>query len=397
VTLADAVRGKRVAVVGPVDPPEDLDREVLIRVNVKNIRGRTDLVYHHCCTDATAAKAKRAAKHPIVFGDWSARRMLMASHPHYFGDRSDGTLYPHAGTCCVYECLEAGAADVYLAGMDFYAGADPVWRFTAREYHDARMDLRWTRETATEGRISMDPKVRRIVGGMSFDDVVAAIRSRRSFALARYGDGEFRCMRGDSGMNCDGHAYSMDLGEALGDGLKRLTIGVMPFSLMGDFAERCCRDSGEPMIDFSRNVLGDKPYGDGWIFHRASESGRLGRFFEALRERQTILVGPERFGKLAPWIDVSAHVRIPDRNCWEATRETLDGIGALIRAMPGAVVLFAAGMAAKPWIDSLFETGATLVDIGSVLDPYTGVDSREYMRRRKVRFADPVWSEADGC
>ena len=41
------------------------------------------------------------------------------------------------------------------------------------------------------------------------------IENGDNFSFIKFGDGEFLCMGGDSGKNCDNHPYSKDLGDKL--------------------------------------------------------------------------------------------------------------------------------------------------------------------------------------
>jgi hypothetical protein len=413
-TLADAVRGKRVAVVCPsVDPgggAEIDSRDVVIRVNrghpvpaelQPDLGSRTDILYHYRYADEARRKRLVADTEgavvvfsPLSGVDWSRPSGLM-EYPGW-GKTPEGACYPHCGTVCVADCLESGAAQVHVAGMTFYAGADPVMDFHARgfglpgERHDARVDARWMREAAVERGLSMDSATRRAVGGLSFGEILGKLRAEEPFSFVRFGDGEFRCMIGWPGANCDGHRYFPDLGEALAGLLSdpgEIYLGVQAFSKMRRYG------MGDGDIDASRKLVGDARYGSAWLFHRALEGGRLGELFDALRGRHTVVVGPSRMEKLAPWLSPSAHVRIPERDCWTASGEVAEKLGAILPLYERPVALFCAGLAAKPWISRFHGSGRTLIDIGAALDPLTGRLAREYQRRGRWKSPERIYGD----
>jgi hypothetical protein len=195
--------------------------------------------------------------------------------------------------------------------------------------------------------------------------ILDKLRRGERFAFSRFGDGEFNCIFGKRGQNCDGHQYFPDLGRAL-----RAVLESRPDYLVGvqGLARRVYK--GDPEFE----QLVDFPYVDADALHKASQGGMLSSLFRALGERETVIVGPSHIGKLSfPFV----HQIISPRNCWEDYGKIL--VHCRAQATPGRVFVFCASMPAKVLIHELsLTTPCTLIDAGSVFDPYCGVKSRRY-------------------
>ena len=50
---------------------------------------------------------------------------------------------------------------------------------------------------------------------MNFEQVILKLRNNDPFHLSRWGDGEFLCMLGAKGHNCDDHDYTDELSHEL--------------------------------------------------------------------------------------------------------------------------------------------------------------------------------------
>ncbi len=204
----------------------------------------------------------------------------------------------------------------------------------------------------------------------SYQELVARLRSVDNFSFSRFGDGEWNCIFGEPGGNCDGHDYTADLGHALAAVLAAPAPCVLGLQ------------------NFAKNRLGmritahapDINWADADVLHRASIKGVLGSFFEALQTRQNILVGPPALRCIRE-VPYWRFVEIPARNCWRASERVLQELRAALREQSNVVVLFCASMAANVWIHELYEEHVdshTFVDVGSLLDPYCGINSRAY-------------------
>lgn len=218
----------------------------------------------------------------------------------------------------------------------------------------------------------------------SYADLVAKLRARESFAFSRWGDGEWFAVLGrDYGSNCDGHPYSKALGQDLTDvllsrppyllGMQNLAMGRM-----GSSIEEFLEGSG----------LSDLPWCNSDIFHREAIRGGLKDLVDALNDRDLTIVGPDHLRKLTethfPQADF---VSVPPRNAYAKWQAVCADVALSLAGRPDAVVSLSMGMPAELALDRLYHLGAaeganwTLIDFGSLWDPFVGVLSRSYMKR----------------
>ena len=118
------------------------------------------------------------------------------------------------------------------------------------------------------------------------------------------------------------------------------------------------------------------------ILHTASIKGQLNLFFAALKTRkEIILVAPDYLRKIKNKIDYKHFVSVPVSNCWTESERIVSEIKVLITEFDNPIVLFVASMPANIMVDTLHKDvgqKVSLLDIGSVLDPYAGKHTRTY-------------------
>lgn len=209
----------------------------------------------------------------------------------------------------------------------------------------------------------------------------AMIRDRMPFALASYGDGEWQCILGEPGENCDGTKYTIELSDALAETL------LHPVGQWCSFFDVSCSLREDAITWIDRHCppihwIAQRPYG------RAAEIGELAPFLHAIKAQAVplIIVGPAHIGDLpkdvlGPFV----HIPVPDATAWQE----VGSIEACVREEldyedPDALVLFAAGMASNILIHRLWDGVSTMLDVGALLDPYCGVYSRRI-------YQDPAW------
>jgi hypothetical protein len=211
---------------------------------------------------------------------------------------------------------------------------------------------------------------------VGLDVYVQRLESGTPFALSRWGDGEWRALLAYAGENCDGHQYSGALRDALTRVLESrptYELGLQPFAvrtLGTDIAAWLMRRGLHPQW-----VNAD-------VFHVASIEGRLAPLLTALRERPTLLIGPG-YLELRDLFPPAGHVVIPERNCFATYANTLLETRLMMDQWGGdLVVSVSAGMMANVLIDDLKKAYPThtLIDMGSLWDPYVGIVTRKYHR-----------------
>ncbi len=204
----------------------------------------------------------------------------------------------------------------------------------------------------------------------------ALIRAGLPFAEASYGDGEWQCILGRPGENCDGTKYEPELGEAL-----RHTL-LEPVGQWCSFFDvpSPIRDAAIEWIEQHHPAVhwvAQRPYG------RAATIGELAPFLQAVRTRRVVVVGPEHLAALPEEVvGPFVHVQVPMATAWLEVDRIADDVRCAVGM--GDLVLFAAGMASNLLIHRLWRGLSTMLDVGALLDPYVGVASRRY-------HSDPEW------
>lgn len=111
---------------------------------------------------------------------------------------------------------------------------------------------------------------------------------------------------------------------------------------------------------------------DADIIHKASQKQRLQSLIDILKDREVVLIGP---GYLNLPIKPIKHIVIPIKNVWNYTEEISDRIQDELS--DNRVFLYSASIVSNILIDRFYIVG-THLDMGSVFDPYCGVNSRKY-------------------
>ncbi len=219
-----------------------------------------------------------------------------------------------------------------------------------------------------------------------FQNFIDKIKAKEPFSFSRWGDGEWSAIfqtRPETHGNVDGHLFYKDMGEELARIVKS-----RPKYYLG--MQRFAREETHPQLIESfliENNLQDYPWINADVWHHASIKGYFEEFFEALKERSVIFVAPEYLCKIDKFSFM--HIRVPEQNCWLHRKEILEEVTRTLDLYDAAgaadqVVLFCASMPTKYIIDELYKEFGdrhTLLDLGSVFDPYVGKASRSYHKK----------------
>lgn len=214
------------------------------------------------------------------------------------------------------------------------------------------------------------------------EEVIAGISGGEPLVFSRWGDGEWSAILGHGSQNCDGQSYTEDLRETLRGVLRqrpRYRLGIQSLALrrFGEEIEAWLASNG---LRFE--------WVDSGVFHGASISDRLTPLIEALERRSVVLVGPQRLAGLP--FSVAAHVVVPDRDAYSALGRLYAECSAAMHELGAEpVVAVSAGMGAKVlihWLSREF-SDRTILDFGSVWEPYVGVANRTYHHKILERLA----------
>ena len=207
-----------------------------------------------------------------------------------------------------------------------------------------------------------------------YSDFCNKIKESEPYCFSRWGDGEWNCILGVEGQNCDGHTYFRDLGERLAQILRKRQkyfLGLQSFAL---------QKMGGRIAEWLQKNTFKKRWINADVFHDASKDERLETLFKVLRQRNVILVGPAHLKKIDTFEPVG-FVEVPLRNCWLDYHNIISHLIASYAELQqyDPVVLICSGMPGKVMVDEMSDIqGMTCIDLGSALDPYVGVKSRRY-------------------
>jgi hypothetical protein len=214
-------------------------------------------------------------------------------------------------------------------------------------------------------------------------DVADAVSTGHPFAFSRWGDGEWSAVLGHGTQNCDQQEYTEELRHDLRQvllGRPEYTLGMQALAL---------RRFGEEIISWLEERKLSFLWVDSGVFHRASARDQLGPLLAAMRSHEVLMVGPERLRPLGLFA-AARHVVVPDESCYDELERLTDETFKAATRMGGTpLVALSAGMASNLIIDRLHEAlpQATLIDFGSVWEPYVGVANRRYHRQVLERLA----------
>jgi hypothetical protein len=218
----------------------------------------------------------------------------------------------------------------------------------------------------TTGRWSLEGVEDSVV---TYERILRMLQTKEPFSFARYGDGEFNAIMGKPGMNCDGHSYFADMGarlKAILNSEPKYMVGIQPLTV-----------SQFRYNDYWKHL--NIPWVNADCLHNASIDEKLGRFFDVLKTRKVLLVGPKHLEFFK-----AAQIVIPNINCWTEYRNIRSTIYEFLTDKKDWVVLFCASMMSEVLIDDFDGSQNTFIDLGSALDVYAGKISRSYHKLLKL-------------
>lgn len=227
-----------------------------------------------------------------------------------------------------------------------------------------------------------DKGIWQVEGLQKWEDTYAlmlhSIEEGHNFKFARYGDGEAICILQVPGKqaNCDGHKYFPSLGTALRESFsEKVMCGIQPLLLTSKYGH-----------DFME--IADKHLTGGYfnadVLHNASISLKLSHFLISIdkSKRFVIVVGPAHLREFFP--EPIKFIQIPDRDCWLKYDDVKQELAEQLFSEYNAIVLLCASMMSEVLIKDFEDAECTMIDCGSVFDPFVNVKSRRYHHNLKV-------------
>lgn len=214
-----------------------------------------------------------------------------------------------------------------------------------------------------------------VVKPLNIQQFVGMMETQPGFSFARISDGGFFCILGRKGVNCDGAAYSPQQAAALVEMIKdpHITHGITSIALHTTKAADWLREKNLQVEWYDADVL-----------NKASDEGTLLPFIECLRKRRSLVVGAAHLDKLAGF-PIAHFIECHPTQAFEEVDELQLEIDFRIARHEPDTILLSAGQGASPTLVSRLHAAypeLTVLDIGSLWDPYVGVMSRSGHKRK---------------
>lgn len=215
---------------------------------------------------------------------------------------------------------------------------------------------------------------------MDYQDFIQRIYYRKYFAFSRWGDGEWKAMTGEKGSNCDGHQYFPSLGQAL-----RNVLRSKPEYMLG-MQPHAAREMSDEINDILSKVDFYPKFLNADVIHNENIKQGLFSLFEKLKKRNVVIVGNARMMKLKEYLPHFQHIIVPEKNAWLDYPLTSKILQNTADRCNDTVFLFASGMMSNVLIHDCCKINQRnfYIDIGSALDPYIGVKSRNYHHNLQI-------------
>ena len=209
---------------------------------------------------------------------------------------------------------------------------------------------------------------------MDYQDYLKLIKTKKTFAFSRFGDGEWMNIRSElahKNENCDGNVYYRDLGDRLEEIVSEKRDYYLGMQNMAG------RNWPWLLEEYKQDWVKSD------IFHKASIRGRLSDFVEILKESHVVYIGNESLKSL-PFIN--EFIQLPLQNCWLSYDSFLEEIKSKCSS-EYKVFLFSAGMTSNVFIDDMwnYDPSNAYIDVGSVFDPYVGRNTRSYHKTLEIK------------
>ena len=229
----------------------------------------------------------------------------------------------------------------------------------------------------------------------TLDQWKSFIESNQNFSFIKFGDGEFLCMMGEQGANCDMHPYSKHLGDRLIAAWNFFSTTTIPNIYIAEWADQPgsykTPQNVEPAQDTSNPVF---QFVDKLLSQRESHNFKLVNFeillqntlsenkynlFKAIKDsrRKKIFIGPQRLQQVNSFLNTDVFIQVPTHNSYSVYEQNLNACKQLLA--DDTICLFSSGMPTKAFISDLLKckTNITCLDVGSGFDAIFVGNTRE--------------------
>ena len=205
------------------------------------------------------------------------------------------------------------------------------------------------------------------------------LKSDEKFSFTRWGDGEWGCVFGAKGHNCDKHQYFESMSKELTEAIvndKGYYKATWPMNV-------------PMMTNISHLITGMKEkynIEDNWVDARVWEESAMQDTINPLikqLEKMDFVIVSEKSKKDLP-IKYRDFIEVPVVDCYLEKENIKNEIKRLTEKYDRPVFGLSASMATNVIVDELFEEigdKCWMIDFGSIWEPYIGKVSRSYHHR----------------
>jgi len=205
------------------------------------------------------------------------------------------------------------------------------------------------------------------------------LKSDEKFSFTRWGDGEWGCVFGAKGHNCDKHQYFKSMSKELTEAIvndKGYYKATWPMNV-------------PMMTNISHLITGMKEkynIEDNWVDARVWEESAMQDTITPLikqLEKMDFVIVSEKSKKDLP-IKYRDFIEVPVVDCYLEKENIKNEIKRLTEKYDRPVFGLSASMATNVIVDELFEEigdKCWMIDFGSIWEPYIGKVSRSYHHR----------------
>ena len=176
------------------------------------------------------------------------------------------------------------------------------------------------------------------------------INNKDNFSFTRWGDGEWFCSMGVPGQNCDGHKYFPEMRKSLNTALNNI----------------------------------DLKWVNAGIWEDAALSGQLSPLVKSLESRNFVIVSSDKLKKID--IKYTDFVSVPPVNCFLDKERIKSDMIKMTEKYDDVVFGLSSSMATNVIVDELYDLigdKCTMIDFGSIWDPFVGHMGRSYHKEYK--------------
>ena len=211
------------------------------------------------------------------------------------------------------------------------------------------------------------------------DFYINKLKNDEKFSFTRWGDGEWGCVFGAKGHNCDRHQYFEDMSKELSHALvhdKNYYKATWPMTvpMMGGIKDL--------ILEFKEKYNLNENWVDARIWEEAAMQGQIKPLVKQLEDMDFIIVSEKSKRELP--MNYRDFIEVPEVDCYLEKRNIQKQVIELTEKYKKPVFGFSASMATNVIVDELYEVigdKCWMIDFGSIWEPYIGKVSRSYHHR----------------